>query len=539
MFSTARRNASGEKIVRDVQLQGKKTMKVVRLALCAAAFGAAAAHAANVTARPKATGEALINPDMGIVYYHYSNRLWAYGINTENGDTLDWFPGCSTIYYRLLWNDLEPEEDEYRWDLIDSTAQNWIAKGKKIAIRVICCNQTETAVPQYVRDAGAKGEWFQYMDRVNGLLPPRWCPNYDDPVFLAKHEKFLKAMARRYDGNPGVAFIDVGSYGLYGEGHHGPTHYKKLRDGNPAEFERLAKLHLDLYRRCFPNTYLVVSDDIGGGGWLKDKAGKRIPDHPLFQHCRALGIGLRDDSIMCAAPPNLWLSDRYARLFAPKTPVVLETGHIPSIMLKAGRYSDESYVGCVEAYQASYMSIHDFPKEHLRDFRKAIDGINRILGYRFELREAVFPAEVKAGDRFAIKSEWVNTGVAPRTKGNYLAWSLLNEDGSVAWTCTDDAFDFRRLEPKLKGVEKPQVVETLCRFGFTKKIPLPDQAVNWARDAGRAFADTMAMLKPGTYRLAVSVGKADGTPEIALPLEGQIGSSRRYAVGAVRVSDSR
>ncbi len=493
-------------------------------------------NARMAVVEPTATGEALINPDMGFVYYHYSNRLWAYGINTANGDTLDWFPGCSTIYYRLLWNDLEPEEGEYRWDIIDSTAQNWIAKGKKIAIRVICCNQTETAVPQYVRDAGAKGDWFQYIDRVtNAPLPPRWCPNYDDPVFLAKHEKFLKAMARCYDGNPAVAFIDVGSYGLYGEGHHNATHYEKLREENPAEFERLAKIHLDLYKRCFPNTYLVVSDDLGGGGWLEEAPGKRIPDHPLFQYCRSLGIGLRDDSIMCSEAPNLWLSDGYARMFAPKWPVVLETGHIPSILLESGRYSDESYVGCVEAYQASYMSIHDFPKEHLRDFRKAIDEINLRLGYRFELREADFPSEVKAGERFTIKSKWVNTGVAPRTKENFLSWSLINDDDTVAWTVTDDGFDFRRLEPKLKSIEKPQNVETVCRFGFTKKIPQPDQVVGWARKVGREFPDVVTMLKPGEYTLAVSVGSRIGTPEIALPLEGQIGATRRYAVGKVKV----
>ena len=40
---------------------------------------ASAASAADVTVRPKATDEALINPDMGWVFYKYSNRLWAYG----------------------------------------------------------------------------------------------------------------------------------------------------------------------------------------------------------------------------------------------------------------------------------------------------------------------------------------------------------------------------------------------------------------------------------------------------------------------------
>ena len=106
---------------------------------------------------------------------------------------------------------------------------------------------------------------------------------------------------------------------------------------------------------------------------------------------------------------------------------------------------------------------------------------------------------------------------------------------AASWTVTDDGFDFRKLEPKLKSIEKPQTVETVCRFGFTKKIPQPDQVVGWARKVGREFPDVVTMLKPGEYRLAVSVGKTDGTPEIALPLEGQIGETRRYAVGKVKV----
>ena len=42
------------------------------------------------------------------------------------------------------------------------------------------------------------------------------------------------------------------------------------------------------------------------------------------------------------------------------------------------------------------------------------------------------------------------------------------------------------------------------------------------------------MLKPGKYTLCVSVGDADGTPKIALPLKGEAGN-RRYKVGEIEV----
>ena len=63
---------------------------------------------------------------------------------------------------------------------------------------------------------------------------------------------------------------------------------------------------------------------------------------------------------------------------------------------------------------------------------------------------------------------------------------------------------------------------------------MPDNCVVWAREKGREFADTVVMLKPGTYTLAVSVGSLQGTPEIALPLEGGR-ADRRYPLGTLTV----
>ena len=178
--------------------------------------------------RPQNTDEALINPGMGWVCFHYSNRLWAYGSLQGPGDTLDWFPGCSTIYFRIPWCYLEPEEGKFRWDLIDSRARSWIEKGKKIAFRITASeNRFVYATPKWVKDAGAQGVFYRFpFDRYAKMLPqtskdasgktvvtyPKtpeakdlWDPKFDDPVFLAKLDKFLAAMAKRYNGNPDVS----------------------------------------------------------------------------------------------------------------------------------------------------------------------------------------------------------------------------------------------------------------------------------------------------------------------------------------------
>lgn len=512
-------------------------MKISSLALAVilhSVFGAlifvSAAAAETVVVTPKNTDEALVNPGMGWVYYHYSNRLWAYGARTAPGDTLDWFPGVSTIYLRVLWSDLEPEEGVYRWDIFDSVAQPWIDKGKKIAIRVICCNQTENASPDWVRAAGAKGIWFRYRKHgVPADFPLRWEPVYDDPVFLEKFSAFLKAFAARYDGSPSVAFVDVGSFGMYGEGHTGDT--SKL---SKEETERITRLHIDLWKKHLPRTYLVISDDVAG-------AGDPAPDSPMMKYARENGVGFRDDSIFCFRPEKTklrpagsWMHDGWARLFAPTLPVIVETGHYCACAAD-GKWIPDRYLECVESYQASYMSIHDYPDLHLKLCKKEIDQINKRLGYRFELRKAEYPDTVKTGDAVKIVSTWVNAGVAWCCRGASLTWNLVNDKGTVCWSVTDPAFDFKRIDPTLGRVEKPVTVESTCRFGFTKKNPDPDNCLTWARNTGRDPGEYTVMLKPGTYTLAVSVGSKQGSPEIALPLKG--GNRRRYPVGSITVTE--
>ena len=521
-----------------------KTIVLIAATLALASVG----FAADVTVRPKATDEALINPGMGWVFYKYSNRIWAYGVNTPTEDTLDWFPGCSTIYMRLTWNDLEPEEGDFRWEILDTYAQPWIAKGKKIALRVMTCSQVEEGTPEFVRQAGAKGHWFTYPKKSSGLdFPPRWEPVYDDPVFLEKLGNFLAAMAARYDGDPNVAFIDIGSLGIYGEGNPRPeyplTDDEKAQNGgvDPVRYPtpwktRLSKLHIDLWRRHFKRTQLIGLDGFDGG-WNPNS------DGVLMAYCRENGIGFRDDSIFCFPPPekngfypfDCWAHDGWARLFAPTLPVVIETGHAVERCRTPERWKPERYLECIEKHQASYISIHDFPDCHLAEFRKEIDAINKRLGYRFELREVTYPAEVGTGAKFEIASTWVNVGVAWCVKGAALTWSLVDGKGNVVWTMVDNRFDFKTLDPTLNGVEKPQTVKTPCRFGFTKRIPEPDNVVQWCREYGRKFPDAVTMLKPGEYTLAVSVGSRIGTPEIARPIEGQIGATRRYAIGKTNV----
>ncbi len=139
-----------------------------------------------VTVHTADTGVALVNPGMGWTMHFYSNVPGNYGSKLEPWDTVDDFPGLSTVYLRIPWAFIEPEEGQFNWAILDTPAQRWIARGKRIALRLTCSESwMKYATPEWVKKAGAKGTFYQKnKGRVekSGL----WDPFFDDPIFLKK-----------------------------------------------------------------------------------------------------------------------------------------------------------------------------------------------------------------------------------------------------------------------------------------------------------------------------------------------------------------
>lgn len=447
---------------------------------------------ARVEVHPTDNGQALVNPQMGWTFHFYSNCLDNYGSKLPPSDTLTDFPGLSNIYLRLPWAFIEPEEGKFQWSVVDAPAQRWIDKGLQVDFRFTACESwLRYATPQWVQDAGAKGHNFS-----PGKVDPQgpfWEPDYGDPVFLEKLRHFLQAAAQRYDGNANVAFIDVGSFGVWGEGHTWSSTQLKY----PAD---VIKQHLDLYASIFKHTLLAANDDLtflGAGG----------QDETVLAHARQLGMTLRDDSICVQPPPKSYLSDKLASPFWPHLPVILETEHYGgSVHNKA--WNNEALLQSIEDYHASYLSIHWFPHEFLEKERAVIDRINLRLGYRLQLREASWPATVRRSEPLNFRSAWANVGVAPCYPGGYVAFTLKDAAGGIVAVFVNETFDVRSLE-----------------------TAPPDKAVATTVESSHG----QAINEPaGEFDVFISLGLRDGTPKIALPLPDDDGH-RRYRLGRIQV----
>lgn len=447
---------------------------------------------------PVDSGRALINPRMGWTMHFYSNIIDNYGSKSEPVDTLDDFPGLSTVYLRLPWSFIEQEEGRFNWEILDTPAQRWIDKGKKVAFRISASESwMRWATPEWVAKAGAKGyEW--------GAGGKFWEPAYDDPIFLEKADKFLAEMASRYDGSPDVAFVDIGHFGLWGEGHTVLS--------TKIEYDLLvAKSHIDLYCKHFKKTLLCISDDFAG----HDKPGYRFP---ITDYAFSKGVTIRDDSILVQPPPRSWYHAEMAQLFWPVLPVILEHEHYGA-SVKRKAWSKDLLLKAVEDYHASYMSIHWWPRILLEENRDVIEKINLRMGYRLQLRSIHWPEKVQLGKEFMISSAWANGGVAPCYAGGFPCFTLKDEKGGIVTVLTEEGFNVAELQV----AEPHRAVMKQISSVFTIAPAYNDTVRTFFRG-----------VKPGTYDLYISVGKKDGTPVFELPYNDNDGH-KRYKMGKIEL----
>jgi hypothetical protein len=200
-----------------------------------------------------------------------------------------------------------------------------------------------------------------------------------------------------------------------------------------------------------------------------------------------------------------------AQLFWPDLPVILEHGHYGE-RAKRGDWDPELLLKSIEDYHASYMSIHWWPHRFLRENRAIIDRINQRMGYRLQLKELSWPDSITRGKAFEVQSIWANAGVAPLYDDAFMALTIKDAKGGLVAVLSEEHLNMRTLA-----------------VGPLNEAPTTAQRSKFT--VGYIAPTTLA----GDYDLYVSVGRRDGTPEIALPLDGDDGA-RRYKVGRITIT---
>lgn len=374
------------------------------------------------------------------------------------------FP-CSVVYIRFNWAEVEPEEGQYQWKVIDDVMAAWKPRGATVALRVMTCNAHSGGYyssPKWLFDAGCKG--FEYLrggddPTSGGKRIPRIEPDYADPIYLAKHGAFLEALGRRYDGHPDIEFLDIGSYGIWGEWH----------TSHPAPLPVRQQI-VDLYLRAFPKTPLVFMSD----------------DAEVLAYALAHGTGFRRDGVGSPWHEQNWIgSKKYAQV--PNMADVWKRA--PVVFEWFGDYNylksrDWSFDKAVEFMLANHVTlINDNIGRVPPEAMPQLEKLARLAGYRFALREVAHAPRVKRGTEFEVKMKWANVGVGKLYRRFALRFCLLDGSGQVAFT-VDGQADPREWLPGERSVLEPiSLPATLPAGEYVLAITLVEasQAKRWLR----------------------------------------------------------
>lgn len=379
------------------------------------------------------------NPHKGWYLHYFDNSLDVYGPQLAPDDFLEDFPGLNDIYLRLAWSYLEPEEGNYNWTVIDTVISRWVAKGHTISFRISCKetnNEQAYATPKWVRDAGAKGKMI-YHEPYNSTV---WEPDYGDPIFLEKLDQFHAAFALRYDGEPWVEYIDIGSYGDWGEGHTS----KGSKKDWPFE---VLKQHIDIHTKHYTKTPLLISDDIIGSRLAEDGSKEQ-----LKAYIKKSGISWRDDSACLRGWDRYGFSTlRNPELFEdfwPLYPINLEMGHYGHHVKKYGTWKNgKPFERAIEESHATYIGFHGDAREWLKDNPEATRRLVNKVGYWYFPKRLDLRDTLTSGIGHKMRLIWLNKGVAPAYYQYALSVRFVHDRTGESFTLPLSASDNKRWMP--------------------------------------------------------------------------------------------
>ncbi len=403
------------------------------------------------------------------------------GIGWQNTRSLpDRFPE-TVRYTRFNWSELQPAPDVFDWSPIEALRQEAVAAGAQFHFRV------RTTQPPPWGPGATIPDWL--LAQGAGVVDTERGPEtqYSSCLFLREHGKFIDALRQQYDGDPDLAYLDIGSYGYYGE--WGTPQY----DDTPDSLDWHIRRHIaDMYLGGSATRPCLEQD--GSRGQISyEYAGFQrtrllMPYNPwhedaLFYALSARAdVGIRFDALGSDTHQQRF-RDKISEVVAqrwPIAPIVFELGaeaYTPAALGNARAFAQEMHASLVHDNLGGRGSDAD------------ITALLAVVGYHLQLLRAAFPATAAAGTEIIVTMAWKNNGAAPPYSDFLLALTLTDANGAPLLQQITDI--------NARGWLPGEIIQT------TASIPVPP---DWP---------------PGSYELRLAfVNPVTQLPALALDNEG-------------------
>ena len=323
------------------------------------------------------------------------------------------------------WNKLNPAKGVYDWTELEKLLNGLAEHNMGYALRVLPYSPSFVKgddtpeeeydwTPSFVYESGAKKvtatvQWNGFHASV---------PVWDDSVYLYYAKEFAKALAEKYDGDPRIEYLDIRTFGEWGEWH--ASHL----DGSEMPSDSIEMDLLDYYASVFKKTQLVLPSSGTGD---------------VYTHALKLGITKRDDGFI-GIPGR---PDSLVRAYEANLPTIAEniagyttmleyTDVIPGGYLK---WTPQRWVDAITTAHLTYYVLDqdsDCGYNFYKDNKALADSMSKVIGYNFtvakaELVTVASTAETTSSLNITVK----NTGVAPCFFDVYMVAEFVDSTGEV------------------------------------------------------------------------------------------------------------
>lgn len=291
-------------------------------------------------------------------------------------------------YVRYGWRQLEPTKGQYDFSVIERDMQAAQAAGAKFAFRVMGVNgfSSSVEVPEYLRrEAG--GAFCSYKGQSV------WVPTWDNPQFRERARALVNELGAHFNGDPRLAYYDLGLYGHWGEWH-------TLGLCTPPGSATTKRALVDMQLAAFSRTRTLMNS---GGSEV---------DAFVYALSASPRVGIRIDSL-CDSSFDQQFTTAPAKLAAMRdrwqtAPMISEyVGGAHPDLAQCDRQVQTWHVAAIGAGNFGAWSSYSANEQ------AQLLLLGKHSGYRFQLNKLSYPSEVTTGTFFKIDTEWSNVGVTP------------------------------------------------------------------------------------------------------------------------------
>lgn len=363
------------------------------------------------------------------------------------------------VYAGLKWSELEPEKGNFAWSAIENKFKvcYWVGKKIKIVFRFIMDypgKANHMDIPQWLyKEINGDGTWYD----------GGFSPNYKNKVLIQNHQRVINALAQRYGNNPGLAFIQMGSIGHWGEFH---TLYLKAPDSGYMPGTGISDQYVSHYLSAFKKEKILMRRPFQTAkdnklGLYNDMFGDKTETERFIRYFNN-GYANNGDWGFAAgsypAMPDFWKYAPSGGEFGGNvTQYLSDTAISQTIRLAA-----ESHISFLGPRCPADPAKGSAPQ-------KNIDALHKTMGYRFVLQKTTLEQIIRPGSTVPVAMVWNNKGAAPFYYDWPLEFSLADMNGGIVGKTTVNA-DIRTWLPGITTINTsasvpkslPEGIYTFC-----------------------------------------------------------------------------